>query len=596
MVPPQSGVNAMKSNMRGGLEGWISWIEERAISSVIRGQPDLLRRARLLLWFNVVTLPIGLALFGVAGSMADRVHPVLILNLLAFAGANSSVIFLRWRPSTLLPSLASSVGLSVVLGCGMFLGGGLQNVNTIFLAMVPLFYGFAGGLFPAACSSILLSLIVTGFYALESNGYVFQEVVPQSNALAYICIIWALISALGLAWFNERLVRGYLSQLEGELAQRKSIEVSLRDSEALKDEFLAYLGHEIRNPMASIFAAADMLAMPEFEEKRGHYLSVLRRSANSLRDLLDHVLDFSMIESGNIVLNSYSFSLGELVAELRADFELQATKKGLQFRLELDDSLPDEIVADRVRLRQILFNLLSNAVKYTESGEVKFIVAQAADGIRFGVRDSGVGIPAEIQSEVLKPYVQASSPVRGRGIGLGLPISDQLITLMGGALHLESNFEGSLFEFTLCFTGASTDLPMEVWRERVNPNSVLVAEDNDAFRDILSEMLVSQGFHVSQAVNGQEAVDKSRRHEVDLIIMDLNMPVKDGFQAAKQIRADEARPGVSPVKILAITGNQSKGLERRCREAGIDRMLQKPVTANTLKMTVQVLLEEKANS
>lgn len=577
---------------RCSLDAWRVWVERGLLSAEIRSSPTVLRRARLLLWFTLVTFSSGLAMFGVAAYTADGLPPVLMLNLGAFILTCSSAILLRWATTTFIPSLISSFGVSVVLGCGIFLGGGLHNTGLLFFAILPLFYSFAGGLIPAVTSAVVLLSIVTGFYVLELNSYPFIEVVPQSDALAYICVSWAVISSLGLARFNDRLTRDYLHQLEIELVQRKSIETSLRDSEAKKDEFLAYLGHEIRNPMASILAAADMLAMPEFTEKRGHYISVLRRSANSLRDLLDHVLDFSMIESGNIVLHHYSFSLGELVTELREEFEIQATGKGLAFVLSVDDSLPEEVVADRVRLRQILFNLLGNAVKYTEVGRVELLVAAEKDSIRFGVKDTGVGISPELHLEVFKPYVQASLPVRGRGIGLGLPISAQLVALMGGELRVDSDPRGSLFEFNLTLVRTPAQLP--TWRERLNSKSVLVVDDNDAFRDILSEMLASQGFHVSTAVDGEEAIELCRKLELDLIIMDLNMPVKDGFQASKQIRLDEERSCVSRVKILAVTGNQSAGLERRCKESGVDLVLRKPVSSGALEVAVTSLLDADA--
>ena len=475
------------------------------------------------------------------------------------------------------------------MAVAMVFGGGFDSPAVYFIGTMPLFYSLAGGWPGAFTSASGLLLVVTIVYTTETYGIALQQTIPEPLLHRYLYATWAIINGLGMAWFYEFLTTAHMDEVQNELEQRKLVEQSLRESEAAKDVFLAYMSHEIRNPMASILASVDLLEMPEFEGKREHYTGVLKRSAHNLRDLLDHVLDFSKIESGRIELQSCSFSLWSLIAELEQEFEIQAQGSGLAFSVIREDDVVDQVVADPVRLRQVLFNLLSNAVKFTDSGTIALEVKNSDGGVYFGVRDTGMGIPAEDQRTVFEPYRQLRANVkRRRGMGLGLPICKRVVTLMGGELSLESSGEGSRFYFCIDFErGTEPSIP-SILRRRVRPNSVLVVEDNEAYRFILGEMLEIMGLNVTREQR-RGGCSGSRVQEFDLIIMDLNMPIMDGFQASNGYeRTSGSR--ASRVKLLAISGNQFKGVEECCANVGIDRLLSKPVSQAVLSETVRLLL------
>ncbi|MBI2732302.1 MAG: response regulator, partial [Aquabacterium sp.] len=355
-----------------------------------------------------------------------------------------------------------------------------------------------------------------------------------------------------------------------------------------KTDFLARMSHELRTPLNAIMGYAQILKMDRtLTDRQLNCLNTIHGSGEHLLMLIVDILDLSQIEAGKTELRLTPVDPRALVAMLDDIIRIKAAEKGLTFLSECDERLPRALLADEKRLRQVLLNLLSNAVKFTQSGIVSLSMtlvgqdpaAQQAR-IRFEVRDSGVGIRAEDQQRVFEPFEQAGdSRSRSAGTGLGLAISRQLVRLMGAELHLQSEVGvGSVFWFELL-------LPLADHAEREPPPAppvlgyegarkrVLIVDDVAANRQMLNELLLSLGFDTQEAIHGQDALDKMRSTWPDLVLMDLAMPVMDGLEAMRRIRAMDLGQALP---IIALSANASHTHRDQALEAGATLFMSKP--------------------
>jgi len=327
------------------------------------------------------------------------------------------------------------------------------------------------------------------------------------------------------------------------------------------------------------------------------YLQTAKDSAESLLALLNQILDFSRIESGKIALESILFRLRTVLEQIRKSFSGRAQEKGLTLACELSEEVPDRLRGDPLRLRQILVNLVGNAIKFTERGGGTERVALESEGpeecrLEFVISDTGIGLAPEDQERIFAPFVQADSSTTRHygGTGLGLAITSNLVGLMGGRMWVESALgRGSHFHFTTCFEKAQgvPEMPADGEEARGEdvreprprrPLNILLAEDNPANQKVALYLLRKQGHVVQVAANGEEAMELLRQHDFDLILMDVQMPVMDGFRATAAIRAlDDPRKARLPV--VAMTAPATKGAEARCLAAGMDGYVSKPINA-----------------
>lgn len=447
---------------------------------------------------------------------------------------------------------------------------------------------------------ISVAILAFGHDMLVDRGFLVASRISAFGFAAFVISLAACLSNQFLRIHQE--LEELRQNLEERVDQRTR---ELFEANQAKSRFLATMSHEMRTPLNGVLGMTHLLLQSDLNTKQLEYVEVAKKSGDLLLSVIDDVLDFSRIEAGKIEFEYEPFDLEESVAESLDIVALRAEEKGLELLWQVSPTLPKKVMGDAARLRQMLVNLVGNGIKFTNRGQVRVTVEEAATGgLHFRVEDTGIGIPEERLGDLFQAFGQIDNTHRRRygGTGLGLAISHHLCEQMGGRMWVESNVgEGSEFHFTLPWQAAEEEesglppagavvtepAPVEPSAARSDLR-ILLVEDDTVNQIVTLQILEHQGYAADLAENGLEALAALEQASYGVVLLDLQMPKMDGLETIQEIRR---RWGETGPWVIAVTANAVRGDREACLAAGMNDYLSKPLVPEDLSAALRVAAE-----
>jgi signal transduction histidine kinase/CheY-like chemotaxis protein len=493
---------------------------------------------------------------------------------------------------------------SILIASSAWIAVVTDQPEPLFIALVL----FLAGTGPFLCwgerYQAILTVIAVAAFATTTYELPYQPADPYRwMGITIACAIGLSSTAL-----ERRLRRAYRKAQAEAIAARNVAEAASR----AKSEFLSSMSHEIRTPMNAILGMAELLAETPLEEEQKKFVSLMRNNGNALLLLINDILDLARVERGLLNLERTAMKLDVVIASVLHMLEVRANEKQLTLVWKIADGVPTHRFGDPLRLRQILVNLVGNAIKFTERGGVSVMVQaepQAEDLLRFSITDTGIGIPSDKIATIFSSFTQADSSTARLygGSGLGLAIVAKLVELMGGRIWVESQpGEGSTFHFTarleiqsapatgqavvstldsLAFPQALASIAA-TGASQPRDLSILIVDDSIDNRLLLKAFFKSWPYTLDEAEDGHQAIDMVTAKNYDLVLMDIRMPMMDGYAATRKIREREQQSGAAPVPIIALTASSLEEEVRECFAAGCNFQISKPISRATLLAAV----------
>ena len=431
---------------------------------------------------------------------------------------------------------------------------------------------------------------------------------------------WVVL-VIGLSYFIFSIHNGKLQHenywiarqqailLEKQAVDLEQAKVQAESANKAKSAFLATVSHEIRTPMNGVLGITEILATTPLNAEQQNYVGVIRHSGQTLLRIIDDILDYAKIDAHKLKIVDRTFDLSTMMHEIDLLFRIKSKNSAVNFIADLDCGLSRNLIGDPDRIKQILFNLLGNAFKFTEHGEIRLLIrclpVADRDGIELEltVKDTGIGISTENQTRLFQEFIQIGESAQHiRGTGLGLAITRNLVALMHGTIAVSSE-AGKGSEFRVCIPlkydrAAEAPQPGNVQEQcSMNPDRrahILVVDDNEVNQLVTEAMLDRLNCKVVLAVNGLEAVTAYTGQTFDMVLMDCNMPVMDGFEATRRIRALERQNRTEHTPIVALTAHALDHIKQECLDAGMDDHLSKPVNFDQLDKLLQQYISAKS--
>ncbi len=474
-------------------------------------------------------------------------------------------------------------------------GINLPTIQFVFLIMVYSYYihGLKWGSFYSFIN--IFPILLYGM--LNPKDYFFLQTPPQYiSKFAYLFV--TTYNFLFIIFLHFNLFRSFNKNIfkittakerlnTANIALEQAM-IKLEETSRIKMDFLSTMSHELRTPLNGVIGLSNIILMENPRADQKDNLDILKFSAENLLALINDILDLNKLESQKIELENIPFYLNDLLKNSSGSLKINAYKKGLDFQIKVAEDMDDKLLySDPTRLTQILTNLVNNAVKFTENGFVRIetvVLALTTDkiNVRFSIRDSGIGMDIDKQENIFEPFIQASKSTTRKfgGTGLGLPIVKRILEQFGSDIFIESlPGQGAHFWFDIEFTYKNqpyeANLACKIQRNGLKGARVLVAEDNQVNIFVIQKMLTQWGIEPVIAKNGSIALALLQTHEFDVILMDLHMPVLDGYQATLAIRQLED-PLKANISIIALTASVSNAIGSKVSQAGMDDYLAKP--------------------
>ena len=507
-------------------------------------------------------------------------HTVSLLYILT---ALTWAVFLIWIFQS-ISSIDNGTALAILSTIG-FLSGGIAAVSPRYRLML----AFAILIYVPSLISLVLFLSSDINWVILITGFSFFLFSIHNGKLQHD---------------NYWIMRKQAILLEKQAADLEQARVHAEAANKAKSAFLAAMSHEIRTPMNGVLGLTEVLATTQLDNQQANYLSMIQNSGRTLLRIIDDILDFAKIEAKKISIINQAFDLRGCIKEIELLFRIKAKEKSLEFIVNIEDVPTHKLIGDTHRIKQILFNLLGNAFKFTHEGSVH-LNAQCVKHpeekkvmLQLDITDTGRGISAENQAHLFQEFSQVGESTQHfEGSGLGLAITHNLLTLMGGTISVSSELgKGSQFSVFIPLKYENRELENN---HRNRPSTlkqetsgmprirILVVEDNDVNQIVSKAMLENFNCEVVLAHNGVEAINAFSTQHFDLILMDCNMPVMDGFEATKHIRILEQKNKTTPIPIIALTAHAFEHIKQECIDAGMDEHLSKPVDLTQLRALLQ---------